>query len=131
MKTLNEQTPITTPVADAYTKLSDLDDLQSFVHRLSNNRIGIVQYHLDYDGKSVLMKSVLRKSINLQQHCSIAEIPLRQTASFNREHGLKSVPSLILIQSGRVVQQHTGLLSRTRLKTIIDNIHPLSLGQTG
>lgn len=131
MKSATEQTFENTAATDPCVHLSNPDDLQSFLHRLSGNRIGIVQYHLDYDGKSVLMKSVLKKSQNQQQDCSFAEIPLRQTATFNREHGLKSVPSLILIQSGRVVQQHIGLLSRSRLKTIINNIRPLPLGQIG
>ena len=80
----------------------------------------LVDFYADWCGPCRTLAPVLEEVARETPHAKVVKVNVDQNPQLAARYGISSIPSVIVFKQGKVATRHTGLASKSQLKTMLD-----------
>lgn len=104
-------------------KIVDEDSFDSEV--LKHESLVVVDFSAEWCGPCKKQLPVLENFASENPALKIVKIDIDESPSLASKYGIRSIPSLVFFNNGKIVNMRMGLINSSALKTLVDNLNPI------
>ncbi|MGC1241637.1 MAG: thioredoxin [Chryseosolibacter sp.] len=100
-----------------------MEDKKTFSGMIKGNIPVLVDFSAEWCGPCKMMKPILKElSGRIGNQAIVLNIDVDKNPSVSQAYQIRSVPTLILFQNGRILWRQSGVVNATQLESVINQI---------
>lgn len=98
-----------------------MEDKKTFSEMIKGNIPVLVDFSAEWCGPCKMMKPILKElSGRMGNQAIILKVDVDKNPSVSQAYQIRSVPTLILFQNGRILWRQSGVVNATQLESVIN-----------
>lgn len=98
-----------------------MEDKKTFSEMIKGNIPVLVDFSAEWCGPCKMMKPILKElSGRIGNQAIILKVDVDKNPSVSQAYQIRSVPTLILFQNGRILWRQSGVVNATQLESVIN-----------
>lgn len=98
-----------------------MEDKKTFSGMIKGNIPVLVDFSAEWCGPCKMMKPILKElSGRIGNQAIILKVDVDKNPSVSQAYQIRSVPTLILFQNGRILWRQSGVVNATQLESVIN-----------
>lgn len=98
-----------------------MEDKKTFSEMIKGNKPVLVDFSAEWCGPCKMMKPILKElSARIGNQAIILKVDVDKNPSVSQAYQIRSVPTLILFQNGRILWRQSGVANARQLESVIN-----------